>query len=130
LPGAVTFVFLYFSEFLAFFSMPTWTLKYTATKMLQNLSSNTAPRERKGSIDIHVHTQLQRPYFVETANNHATCDPVGHRRFVAPYSLPPKYEKEFSGSRPKPRPKPLSTFLSPCLFPCTDGSDSEIHRNS
>ncbi|CAE6431977.1 hypothetical protein ACGC1H_003491 [Rhizoctonia solani] len=78
--------------------MPHWTLKSTATKMLQNLSSNT-PRERKGSIDVHVHTQ--RSCFVEPV----TCD---HRaRLVAPYTLPPKYEKEISGGRPKPKPKPL-----------------------
>lgn len=87
--------------------MPAWTLKSTATKMLQNLSSNTTPRQRKGSIDIHVHTQ--RSYFVEPTN-HSTCDLIGGRsKFAAPYALPPKYEKEFSGSigRPKPKPKPL-----------------------
>ncbi|QRW17365.1 hypothetical protein RhiXN_05367 [Rhizoctonia solani] len=90
--------------------MPHWTLKSTATKMLQNLSSSAVPRERKGSVDIHVHTQ--RSCFVEATNNHATCDPIGHRsRFIAPYSLPPKYEKEFSGGRQKPRPKPLSNSL-------------------
>ncbi|CAE6389512.1 unnamed protein product [Rhizoctonia solani] len=80
--------------------MPHWTLKSTATKMLQNLSSNTlpGPRERKGSIDVHVHTQ--RSYFVEPIVRAVTCD---HHR-VAPYTLPPKYEKEIMGGRPKPKP--------------------------
>ncbi|KAG8737639.1 hypothetical protein FRC11_001921, partial [Ceratobasidium sp. 423] len=90
--------------------MPAWTFKSTATKMLQNLSSNTTPRQRKGSVDIHVHTQ--RSYFVEPTDN-AACDLIGHRsKLAAPYALPPKYEKEFSGSlgRPKPRPKPLSNY--------------------
>ncbi|KDN35255.1 hypothetical protein RSAG8_11740, partial [Rhizoctonia solani AG-8 WAC10335] len=83
--------------------MPTWTLKSSATKMLQNLSSNITPRQRKGSIDVHVHTQ--RSYFVEPIHTNASCDHIGHRsRLAAPYTLPPKYEKECSGGRPKPKP--------------------------
>ncbi|CAE6499844.1 unnamed protein product [Rhizoctonia solani] len=85
--------------------MPAWTLKSTAAKMLQNLSSNTAPRQRKGSIDVHVHTQ--RSYFVEPSHNNASCDHIHRSRLAAPYALPPKYEKEISGGRPKPRPNPL-----------------------
>ncbi|KDN38654.1 hypothetical protein RSAG8_09329, partial [Rhizoctonia solani AG-8 WAC10335] len=74
--------------------MPNWTLKSIATKMLQKLSSNTAPRRRKGSIDTHAHTQ--HSYFVEPIHNAASCDHIGHRpRLAAPYTLLSKYEKRF-----------------------------------
>ncbi|CAE7139972.1 unnamed protein product [Rhizoctonia solani] len=84
--------------------MPACALKSTATKMLQNLSANTtsAPRQRKISIDVYVHTQ--QSYFVEPAQNHGTCDSLARRVFAVPYTLPPKYEKECPGGRPKPKP--------------------------